>query len=91
MNSPALMLKYQTDLKISDLPALRKEVDEIWPMFKGDAEKANLSNAIISANEVPQGLIFKTANGHNFVFKKLDGTWRLVSDIEKPSDKARKQ
>ena len=89
-DSPALMLKYQTDLRTSDLPALHKEVDEIWSMYKGDVEKANLTNAIISANEVPQGLIFKNANGYNFVFKKLDGAWRLVSDSEKPSDKAKK-
>jgi hypothetical protein len=65
------MLKYQTDLKISDLPALRKEVEEIWSVFKADVERANLTNAIISANEVPQGLIIKNANGYNFVLKKL--------------------
>jgi hypothetical protein len=65
------MLKYQTDLKISDLPALRKEVEEIWSVFKADVERANLTNAIISANEVPQGLIIKNANGCNFVLKKL--------------------
>jgi len=90
-DSPALMLKYQTDLKISDLPALRKEVDEIWSMFKVDVEKANLTNAILSANGVPRGLIFKTAEGFNFVFKKEDGTWRLMSDNEKPPDKVNKQ
>ena len=41
MTVPALMLKYQTDLKISDLPALRKEVEEIWSVFKADRERAN--------------------------------------------------
>ena len=83
-DGPALMLKYQTDLKISDLPALRKEVDEIWSVFKGDVEKANLTNAIISANEKPQGLIIKNAKGFNFVFKKVDGAWRLMDDSRKP-------
>ena len=81
------MLKYQTDLKISDLPALCKEVGEIWSVFKGDVEKANLTNAIISANEKPQGLIIKNANGFNFVFKKVDGAWRLMDDSRKPSGK----
>jgi hypothetical protein len=90
-DSPALMLKYETNLKISDVPALRDEVNEIWSMFKGDVEKADLANAIISANEVPQGFIVKNANGYNFVFRKQNGRWRLMSDIEKPSDKAKKQ
>jgi len=81
------MLKYQTDLKISDLPALRKEVDEIWPVFRGDVEKARLTAAVINANEKPQGFIVQNANVYNFVFKKLDGTWRILDDPEKPSKK----
>lgn len=43
---PALMLKYQTDLKISDAAELRKEVEEIWGMFKADVERAKLTNAM---------------------------------------------
>jgi hypothetical protein len=86
-SSPALMLKYQTDLKISDRPALRKEVNEIWSVFKADVEKANLTAGIISANEAPQGSIIQESNGYNFVFEKVDGTWRLLDDAEKPSGK----
>ena len=90
-DSPALMLKYQTDLRISNLPTLRKEVDEIWSVFKGDVEKAKLTTAIISANETPQGFIIKNSTGYNFVFKKVAGTWRLLGDAEEPSDKPQKQ
>lgn len=86
-DSPALMLKYQTDLKISDLPALRREVDEIWSVFKGDVEKAHLTNAVISANEAPQGSIIQESNGYNFVFKKIDGTWRLLGNADESSGK----
>lgn len=90
-DSPALMLKYQTQLKISDLPALRKEVDEIWSVFKTDVENANLTNAIISANEAPNGLIIQKARGYNFVFKKSNGRWELLDNSEKPSEKPVKQ
>ena len=82
-DSPALMLKYETGLKISDLPALRNEVEEIWPAFQIDVENAHMTNAIISANEVPQGLIFKTGSAYNFIFKKVDGTWRPATDADK--------
>ena len=48
---PALMLKYETDLKISDTDALRKEVDEIFAVLKVDAENGQFRSAIVSANE----------------------------------------
>ena len=75
------MLQYQTDYKISDKAELRKEVDEIWSYFKTDVEKGNFTSAIISANEVPHGIIFKNSSGYNFVFEKNpDGTWRCLDD-----------
>ena len=50
------MLKYQTDLKVTDKVALRSEVDEIWPVFKNDVEQAHLSAAIISATKFRKAL-----------------------------------
>jgi len=91
-DSPALMLKYQTDLKVSDVVALRKEVDEIWTIFRKDVEQAGLTNAIISANEVPQGIIVKTAKAYNFVFtKSSDGTWHLAGDRETANQKTERK
>jgi hypothetical protein len=77
----ALMLRYQTDLKVSDTVALRKEIDEIWASFQTDVEKGNFREAIISANEIPSGTIFKQYQSYNFVFKKNDdGSWRCTND-----------
>ena len=76
-----LILNYQTDLKISDLDNLRKEVDEIWPVFQVDAEKAKVPFAVISANEVPEGIIVKRNQQYNFVFQKsADGTWHSLTN-----------
>ena len=80
-DSPALMLKYQTDLKITDKATLRREVDEIWPVFKTEVGRPNLTNAIIRANETPKGTIIQTGAAYNFVFKKSpDGSWRCIDD-----------
>jgi hypothetical protein len=74
----ALMLKYQTLLKVGDTASLRTEVRDIWSVFKVDAESAQVGSAIISANEVPSGLIFKTGKGYNFVFQRTtDGSWHM--------------
>jgi hypothetical protein len=80
-DGPALILKYQTDLKVAEKKALRREVDEIWPLLKVDVEKRGLSNALISANEVPSGLIIRSASGYNFVFqKRADWNWHCLDD-----------
>jgi len=75
------MLKYETDLKISDTDALRKEVDEIFAVLKVDAENGQFRSAIVSANEKPTGLILKNSKGYNFVYeKRSDGQWHCLDD-----------
>ena len=75
-----LMLKYETDLNIDDKQALRKEVDEIWVGFRLSAEKENLSEAIISANEALRGGFGSTYRSYDFEYRKSqDGTWHMIS------------
>ena len=71
-----LRLDYQTDLKTSDIDALKKEVDQIWPYFKNDVEQAGLSEAIIRANTAPTGTIIQESSSHAFAYKKEpNGAW----------------
>ncbi len=75
-SAPALVLSYQTDLKISESDALRKEVAEIWRDFRQEVDKAKLNDAIIMANEVPTGGLIKRGQSFNFVFARgKDGAW----------------
>lgn len=75
-DTPALMLKYQTDISPDDKASLGKEVDEIWASFRADVEKAQLTNGIVSANEKPTGFIVTKSRAHNFVFRRgADGQW----------------
>ena len=77
--SPALVLKYQTDLKIDDKEHLTEEVREIWNDFRGDADKAKVTSAIIMANEVPKGTFIQTGRSYNFVFERsAAGVWSQV-------------
>jgi hypothetical protein len=86
-DTPALFVKYHTKLSISDLPALRKEADELWSIFKVDAEQAKMTKAIISANEVPEGLILQMRRGYNFVFQKVHGKWQPLRNRDQHPDK----
>lgn len=81
-NPPSLMFQYETDLKIADMQELTKEADDIWGTLRVDAERGNFTSAIVSAREVPSGLIFKNSKGFNFVYEKgSDGVWhRLESN-----------
>jgi hypothetical protein len=84
-----LMLKYQTDLKVSDLANLRKEVEEIWFVFKPDVERVKLKSGIISANEAPNGI---TSKGYNFVFQKQDdGSWHCLDDDSRAKTEPKRQ
>ena len=75
------MLRYETDLKVSDKAALRKEADEIWSVLKVDAENGHFTSAVVSANEKPSGLVLKKSSGYNFVYeKRADGKWHCVED-----------
>lgn len=77
----ALMLRYQTTLKVSNKKSLRKEVDEIWSLFKVDVEKGQFRSAIVSAVEKPTGRFVQQSSGYNFVFEKQsNGEWRCLKD-----------
>jgi hypothetical protein len=78
---PALMLKYETDLKITDKDALRKQADEVFAVLKVDAENGAFQSAIVSANEKPTGVILKKSQGYNFVYeKRVNGQWHCLED-----------
>jgi hypothetical protein len=73
---PGLMLKYETDIPIENVPALEREADEIWLSFRSDVERAGLRVGIVSANEKPSGFIITKNRGYNFVFERgADGRW----------------
>ena len=71
------MLRYQTDISITDVQALEKQADEIWSRFKPDVEKSNFICGATKAQEAStsEGFI-KRYRAYTFVFKKSsDGTW----------------
>jgi hypothetical protein len=74
----ALMLKYKTLVPLSEMPALRKEADEIWDRLVVDAERNGFRSAVISANEPPHGVVAATYQSYGFVFEKRDGAWRTI-------------
>lgn len=83
-DDPALMLKYYSDVSMNDTVKLQDEVEEIWSVFRIDAEQSKMNAAIISANEMPSGIISKTRS-FNFIFKKEpSGEWILTNN-QKPT------
>jgi hypothetical protein len=81
MKKLAVELQYETELKVSDHAALRKEADEVWEVFRPDVERASEKTAIVSAVEKrPPGIVTRS-EGYNFVLeKRADGTWHCLDD-----------
>ena len=76
-SEPGIMLRYSTHLNIKDFEALQNEVDEIWSLFKREADESGLDSVVISANSPPKGKFFiGMRQTRNFVFlKDKDGYW----------------
>jgi hypothetical protein len=81
-DTPALSLRYKTDINIENVDLLRKEAEEIWPVFRFDVEKSGLDNAVIiaSAQSVKKFLVIKKTKNYNFpLSKKVNRTWKFIS------------
>ena len=83
----ALTLKYRTQLPLTDVPALRKEADEIWDRFVVDAEHGGYENALISANGPETGSVITTNKSFNFIFQKKDSIWRTLETKDRANAK----
>lgn len=83
MKKLAVELQYETELKVSDLAALRKEADQVWDVFRPQAENANEKAAIVSAVEKRPPAAVTRSEGSNFVFeRRSDGSWHCLDDKE---------
>ena len=75
-----LVLNYQTAIPIENLEELKKEVEEVWTIFRVDVEKAKTTVGVIRATHMEDGgLIVKSGKGYGFVFRKNgDGKWTRI-------------
>jgi hypothetical protein len=77
----SFVMECDTEIPIEERAELRKEVDEIWDIFKGNAEAAHLTHAVIRMNH-PEGTgTFTRGKGFGFGFEEqADGKWKCVND-----------
>jgi Tfp pilus assembly protein PilF len=77
----AVMLKYETTLKVADKPRLEKEADDVWDLFRSEVEKSGASAAILSAHEKTTGGTVRTGHSFDFVIEKdAAGKWHCSND-----------
>jgi len=57
-SEPGIMLQYSTNLNMEDAELLKSEVDEVWSLFKKEADESGLDSVVISANYPPVGKFF---------------------------------
>lgn len=79
VHTPALMLKYETNINIDDVASLKQEAEEIWKDFRFEAEKNGYTGVVLSAYQPSDGAFISHGKGYNFVFvKNKTGGWDLV-------------
>jgi len=80
----AMILNCETDISIDAMPDLRKEVDEIWSIFRKNFEGAGLTNGVIRITHTKRSSLVTQSQGFGFVFKKrADGQWDCLQDEKK--------
>ena len=75
--SPALMVRYATELSVDDTVPLAREAEEVFQAYRGRAESAKLTGMVASAFEMPRGGgSGQAARGYNFSWTRDGaGTW----------------
>ena len=79
-SDPALVLNYLTDIPIEDKGALRKEIDEVWSVFRIDVENAKLKAGVIRVTHMEGSGFVKSGKGYGYVFVKRDDGWHCTED-----------
>jgi hypothetical protein len=80
----AMILNCETDISIDDMAALRKEVDEIWSIFRKNVEGAGMTNGVIRISHPEGSGVVTQSRGYGFVFeKRADGEWHCLQDEKK--------
>jgi hypothetical protein len=81
---PTLIMNCETDIPIEEMAALRKEVDEIWEIFRTDVESAHMTMAAIRMTHNEGTGWITTGKGYGFVYeKRADGKWHCLDDDKK--------
>ena len=83
-SDPALVLNYLTDIPIENRVELRKEIDEVWSVFRVDVEKAKLNAGVIRVTHMEGSGFVKSGKGYGYVFVKRDDGWHCTED-DKPT------
>lgn len=79
----ALVMNYETDISIDDMENLRKEIDEVWSIFKNDVEQAGLKAGVIRATHLEGTGIIRNGKVYGFVFtKNKQGKWQLKENLK---------
>jgi len=72
----ALVLKYQTEYPIDDIPSIKNEVMKIWPYFEREVENSQLDSGVIQAATPSTGVLFKKRKLYAFAYKRDNsGNW----------------
>jgi len=79
-SDPALVLNYLTDIPIDNKVELRKEIDEVWSVFRVDVEKAKLNAGVIRATHMEGSGFVKSGKGYGYVFVRGDDGWHCTND-----------
>jgi len=75
--SPAVVLRYQTELPLDNIAAVRGEADEVWNKLREQIESEGAQAALLQPTGSVEGWVFPFASSRKFAWKKNEsGQWQ---------------
>ena len=72
----ALVVNYESAVPLDRGDALRREVDDVWSVFKNKVDRAGVRYAIVSANAPTSGGIVTSRGSVSYLFTRASsGQW----------------
>lgn len=74
-----LMMTYITSTPVSEVEALKKEAEVIWPWYKDIVESRGFEAAgIQAANVVEESFMYNETQNYTLVYQKKNGAWERL-------------
>ena len=78
------LVTYETAAPVGDMRAVRAEAEELWAIFRPEAERAGLKKAALQIRKHKDSWSSLGGKGYIFVYARGDdGAWRLLNDEKK--------
>jgi len=78
---PAIVLRYETSLPLTNTAAVSREAGEVWDRVRSQLESEGAQAAVLQATGSVEGWVFPFASSRKFAWRRAEGGEWIAADI----------